>query len=190
MTAPLDDSGAAHQATTIDLHGGPLVVEAPPMTRGMIDDFWFKHVTDIGITGPGRGKGGTYLLLPPGHQGDVPHGYLVVQVPTFESILVWRNTLVKGDIEPAVESVHRSTRIHPLAQAAYPVATSFVNASGRDFRTVVPADHRFREPLNHVVQNEPVESCDPVILGFFASIGIEKGKAFAPDQRMRRMPSR
>ena len=171
----------------IDLHDGPLVVEVPPMTLGMIDDFWFKYVTDIGIVGPGRGKGGKYLLLPPGHQGDVPPGYLVVQVPTFESILVWRNMPVKGDIKPAIESLHKNTRIYPLAQAANPVANTFVNVSGRDFCTVAPADYRFWELLNHVVQNEPVESCDPVTLGFFASIGIEKGKPFAPDERMRKI---
>ena len=171
----------------IDLHDGPLVVEVPPMTLGMIDDFWFKYVTDIGIVGPDRGKGGKYLLLPPGHQGDVPQGYLVVQVPTFESILVWRNMPVKGDIKPAIESLHKNTRIYPLAQAANPVANTFVNVSGRDFCTVAPADYRFWELLNHVVQNEPVESCDPVTLGFFASIGIEKGKPFAPDERMRKI---
>lgn len=171
----------------IDLHDGPLVVEVPPMTLGMIDDFWFKYVTDIGIVGPDRGKGGKYLLLPPGHQGDVPQGYLVVQVPTFESILVWRNMPVKGDIKPAIESLHENTRIYPLAQAANPVANTFVNVSGRDFCTVAPADYRFWELLNHVVQNEPVESCDPVTLGFFASIGIEKGKPFAPDERMRKI---
>lgn len=171
----------------IDLHDGPLVVEVPPMTLGMIDDFWFKYVTDIGIVGPDRGKGGKYLLLPPGHQGDVPPGYLVVQVPTFESILVWRNMPVKGDIKPAIESLHKNTRIYPLTQAADPVANTFVNVSGRDFCTVAPADYRFWELLNHVVQNEPVESCDPVTLGFFASIGIEKGKPFAPDERMRKI---
>ena len=171
----------------IDLHDGPLVVEVPPMTLGMIDDFWFKYVTDIGIVGPDRGKGGKYLLLPPGHQGDVPQGYLVVQVPTFESILVWRNMPVKGDIKPAIESLHENTRIYPLAQAANPVANTFVNVSGRDFCTVAPADYRFWELLNHVVQNEPVESCDPVTLGFFASIGMEKGKPFAPDERMRKI---
>lgn len=171
----------------IDLHDGPLVVEVPPMTLGMIDDFWFKYVTDIGIVGPDLGKGGKYLLLPPGHQGDVPPGYLVVRVPTFESILVWRNMPVKGDIKPAIESLHKNTRIYPLAQAANPVANTFVNVSGRDFCTVAPADYRFWELLNHVVQNEPVESCDPVTLGFFASIGMEKGKPFAPDERMRKI---
>lgn len=171
----------------IDLHDGPLVVEVPPMTLGMIDDFWFRYVTDIGIVGPDQGKGGKYLLLPPGYNGEVPAGYLVVRVPTFESILVWRNMPVAGDIRPAIESLHKNTRIYGLSQAANPPGNTFVNVSDRDFSTVAPADYRFWELLNYVVQNEPVASLDPVSLGFFASIGIEKGKPFAPDDRMQKI---
>ncbi|PZU92037.1 MAG: hypothetical protein DI527_10825 [Chelatococcus sp.] len=173
----------------INLHDGPLVVEVPPMTLGMIDDFWFKYVTDIGIVGPDRGKGGKYLLLPPGYGGEVPAGYMVVRVPTFESILVWRNMPVKGDIKPAIESLHKNTRIYPLARAANPPLNTFVNVSNRAFSTVAPADDRFWELLNAVVQSEPVESLDPVTLGFFAAIGIEKGKPFKPDGRMKRILS-
>jgi len=169
----------------INLHDGPLVVEVPPMTLGMIDDFWFRYVTDIGIVGPDKGKGGKYLLLPPGYEGETPEGYMVVRVPTFESILVWRNMPVKGDIKPAIESLHKNTRIYPLSQTGNPPANTFVNVSDRAFSTVAPADYQFWELLNYVVQNEPVESLDPVTLGFFASIGIEKGKPFAPDARMK-----
>jgi hypothetical protein len=171
----------------INLHDGPLVVEVPPMTLGMIDDFWFRYVTDIGIVGPDQGKGGEYLLLPPGYKGEVPIKYMVVRVPTFESILVWRNMPVKGDIKPAIESLHKNTRIYPLSQASNPPSNRFVNVSDRDFCTVAPADYRFWELLNYVVQNEPVESLDPITLGFFASIGIEKGKPFAPDARMKKI---
>lgn len=171
----------------IDLHDGPIVAEVPPMILGMIDDFWFRYVTDIGIVGPDKGKGGKYLLLPPGYQGEVPEGYLVVRVPTFESILVWRNMPVKGDVTPAIANLKKFTRIYPLAKAANPPANTFVNVSDRDFSTVAEADYKFWELLNYVVQNEPVESLDPVTLGFFASIGIEKGKPFAPDARMKKI---
>ena len=171
----------------IDLHKGPLVVEVPPMTLGMIDDFWFKYVTDIGIVGPDKGQGGKYLLLPPGYKDKAPEGYHVVRVPTFESILVWRNMPVKGDIKPAIANLKKFTRIYPLSQAANPPANNFVNVSGRAFSTVAPADYQFWELLNYVVQNEPVESLDPVTLGFFASIGIEKGRPFAPDARMKKI---
>jgi len=38
-----------------------------------------------------------------------------------------------------------------------------------------------------VVQEEPGDSLDEVTLGFFQSIGIQKGKAFAPDERMKKI---
>jgi len=64
---------------------------------------------------------------------------------------------------------------------------NFVNVSGRDFSTDAPADYAFWEYLNQVVQEEPTESIDPVTLGFYASIGIRKGKPFAPDARMKKI---
>ena len=36
-----------------------------------------------------------------------------------------------------------------------------------------------------MIQEEPPEGSDPTTLGLFASIGIEKGKPFAPDARMK-----
>jgi hypothetical protein len=181
------NANTAYTWIWINLHNGPLVVEVPPMTLGMIDDFWFRYVTDIGIVGPDKGKGGKYLLLPPGFKGEVPKGYMVVNVPTFESILVWRNFPINGEITPAIEKLKNVTKIYPLDQAQKPAANTFVNVSGKDFNTVAPADYTFWEYLNAVVQSEPVESMDPVTLGFFASIGIEKGKPFKPDERMKKI---
>ncbi|HEY8337942.1 MAG TPA: DUF1254 domain-containing protein [Tardiphaga sp.] len=181
------NANVAYTWIWINLHDGPLVAEVPPMVLGMIDDFWFRYVTDIGVVGPDKGKGGKYLLLPPGYKGEVPEGYLVVRVPTYESILVWRNFAVNGDMTPAIESLKKLTHIYPLSKAANPPANTFVNVSGRAFNTVAPADNKVWEHLNQVVQGEPTESLDPVTLGYFASIGIEKGKPFAPDVRMKRI---
>ncbi len=181
------NANVAYTWIWIDLHDGPLVAEVPPMVLGMIDDFWFRYVTDIGVVGPDKGKGGKYLLLPPGYKGEVPEGYLVVRVPTYESILVWRNFAVKGDMAPAIEGLKKLTRIYPLSKATNPPANKFVNVSGRAFSTVAPADNKVWEYLNQVVQSEPTESLDPVTLGYFASIGIEKGKPFAPDARMKKI---
>jgi len=50
----------------IDTHKGPLVVEIPPKVLGLIDDFWYRWVADVGITGADKGEGGKYLVLPPG----------------------------------------------------------------------------------------------------------------------------
>ena len=116
------NANVAYTWIWINLHDGPLVAEVPPMVLGMIDDFWFRYVTDIGVVGPDKGKGGKYLLLPPGYKGEVPEGYLVVRVPTYESILVWRNFAVKGDMAPAIESLKKLRRICPLSKWANPPA--------------------------------------------------------------------
>jgi hypothetical protein len=42
----------------IDLKNGPVVIESPPDARGIVDDFWFGYVTDLGLAGPDKGKGG------------------------------------------------------------------------------------------------------------------------------------
>ncbi len=48
---------------------GPLVIETPPMSLGVIDDIWFRWVTDFGLPGPNRDEGGRYLLVAPGYKG-------------------------------------------------------------------------------------------------------------------------
>jgi hypothetical protein len=171
----------------LDLRNGPMVLEVPPKVLGAIDDMWYRFVTDLGMVGPDKGEGGKYLLLPPGYKGDVPEGYFVVQPSTFSVWVPWRTFLVNGDPKPGVDMVKKFTKIYPLSQAANPPALNFVNVSGRDFCTVAPADYAFWEYLNQVVQEEPTESVDPVTLGFYASIGIQKGKPFAPDARMKKI---
>ena len=54
----------------IDLKNGPIVIESPPNTLGLVDDFWF-----LGNAGPDKGKGGKFLFLPPGYKGETPKGY-------------------------------------------------------------------------------------------------------------------
>lgn len=171
----------------LDLRGGPLVLEVPPKVLGAIDDMWYGFVTDLGFTGPDKGQGGKYLLLPPGHEGDVPQGYFVVRPATYSVWAPMRSFLVDGDPKPGVDLVKQHTKIYRLIDAGSPPTLRFVNVSGREFSTLAPADYTFWEYLNQVVQEEPTESLDPVTLGMYASIGIEKGKPFAPDSRMRQI---
>jgi hypothetical protein len=171
----------------LDLRSGPLILEVPPKVLGLIDDMWYHFVTDLGFVGPDKGQGGKFLLVPPGYKGDLPEGYFVVRPATFSIWAGWRTFLVDGDPKPGVDMVKKLTKIYPLSQATNPPALKFVNVSGRDFCTDAPADYAFWEYLNQVVQEEPTESVDPVTLGFWASIGIQKGKAFDPDVRMKKI---
>ena len=172
----------------LDLTKGPLVLEVPPKVLGGVDDMWYRWVVDVGITGPDKGRGGKYLFLPPGYTGNVPTGYLVVRPRTFNIWVPWRSFLVNGDPKPGIDLVRKFTKIYPLSAVGKPVPElKYVNLSQQPFNTVGPADYRFWELLNQVVQEEPADSLDQVTLGLFQSIGIQKGKPFAPDDRMKKI---
>jgi hypothetical protein len=182
------NNNTVYSSVWIDLREtGPLVVEVPPKVLGTMDDMWFRWVTDIGITGPDKGQGGKYLLLPPGYHGKEPKGYVIVRPRTFGNWMFWRSFLVNGDPRPGLELVKKFTRIYPLSKAANPTPIKIIDISGKYFNTIAPGDYTFWERLDQVVQEEPTESLDPVTLGFFASIGIQKGKPFAPDARMKKI---
>jgi hypothetical protein len=167
------------------LTDGPLVLEAPPKVLAMLDDFWFQYVADIGNAGPDKGQGGKYLLLPPAYKGEVPEGYFVARSRTYNLWLMGRGFKVDGDLRPGVESIKKNLRIYPLAQAKNPPQTIFINGSGMELNTIHSNDFSYFEELNQIVQEEPSDALDLERLGLFASIGIEKGKPFAPDARMK-----
>ncbi len=171
----------------LDTKKGPLVVEVPPAVLGGVNDFWYRWVADVGITGEDKGKGGKYLILPPGYTGDIPAGYQVMRPSTYGNWLFFRAFLVNGSTGPGVESVKKNLKIYPLADAANPPAIKFVNASGVPANFVAPGDYTFWEMLNKVIQEEPSIGSDPTTLGLFASVGIEKGKPFTPDPRMKKI---
>ena len=127
------------------------------------------------------------MLLPPGYKGDVPSSYFVIRSTSFGNIVFWRSFLVDGNPAPGVEAVKKFTKIYPLSEAGNPSAVKFVDVTGKAFNTLGPADFSFWDSLNEVVQAEPSEGMDPTTLGFWASIGIQKGKPFAPDARMKKI---
>ena len=181
------NTDSVYFSTWLNLKDGPLVIDSPPNVLAFLDDSWFQYVTDIGNAGRDKGQGGKYLVLPPGYSGKVPEGYLVTRSRTYNLWLMGRGFPVNGDITPAVESIRKNLRIYPLTQSKNPPETKFINGSGVEINTVHANDFGFFEELNEVVQEEPSEALDPERLGLFASIGIEKGKPFAPDARMKKI---
>jgi hypothetical protein len=172
------NTDTAYGHTFLDLHtDGPTVIEAPPNSLCVVDDFWFRYVTDMGLAGPDQGRGGKYLLLPPDHEGEFPDGYYVFRSPTYTNWAVFRSL-------DGAEGVRR-VRIHPLDQAAYPPPNEFVDITERPHNTVHATDATFYEEVDTVVQEEPLDSLDPELRGILAAVGIVKDDVFAPDDRMR-----
>jgi hypothetical protein len=168
----------SYGTTFLDLkEWGPTVVEAPPQTLCVVDDFWFRYVTDMGIAGPDQGNGGKYLFVPPGYDGDLPDGYRTYHCPTYTNWLVVRAFA-------GVDTV-KQTKIYPLSQAAAPPANEFVDLTDLVINTVHSNDFAFFGELDELVQEEPAGAPDPERAGQLAAIGLVHGQPFAPDERMR-----
>ena len=173
----------AYLDTEID---GPTVIEIPPGMLGAINDAWFRYVEDLGVIGPDKGKGGKYLVLPPGYKGDVPSGYFVVRPKTFWTWAMVRGSTAQG-LAHEVKMMEGKIRIYPLAKAKNPPKTEFIDTSGISYNTVSPNDFSYFEDLNQLIQKEPIDALDAETRGLVASIGIVKGKPFKPDARMKKL---
>ena len=165
---------------------GPTVVEVPPGMLGMLDDAWMRYVGDFGVAGPDRGKGGKYLVLPPGYTGAVPEGYFVLKAPTYINWFFMRGSIADG-LAPALKNVKDHLKVYPLKSANNPPATEFVNITGKSYNTVAPSDFSYFEALDKIIQREPIDALGSESRGSLAAIGIVKGKPFNPDARMKRL---
>ena len=171
----------------VNLNDGPVVVRVPPRALGPVDDANFRWVTDVGLTGPDKGAGGDYLFVPPGYSATIPaQGFNVARPRTHRLLVFYRVFVDKGDLAAATAAVKAKAAVFPLAQAARPPATGFVDLSGAKFNTISANDFSFYEELNAVVQNEPADWVDPDTVGLYAAIGIRKGQPFAPDARLKK----
>ena len=172
---------------TLDLErDGPTVLDAPPGMLGAFNDAWFRYMQDIGPAGPDKGKGGKYLVLPPEYKGEVPDGYFVVPSKTYRVWVFMRASIARG-LEVAAQSVKENLSVYPLSRKDNLPKMEYISGSGKAFNTIHANDYSFYEHLHHIIVAEHIGMLDPETRGLFASIGIEKGKPFAPDARMKRI---
>ena len=174
---------------------GPLVFEAPPNLQGILLDVWQRPIPvdggqffgDVGLPGPDAGKGGKFLLLPPGFTGAVPEDCFVYRSPT-NTVFVFLRAFYQDpkNLTPAVTLIERS-RIYPLngKEAARPM--QFPDASGVPVDMLPIRDGTAFDELKKLVESEGTSLADSDSLGMLASIGIAKGRPFEPDAKTRKI---
>lgn len=189
---PTPNADVIYAMSYLDLkETGPLVVAAPPNVIGMFTDFFQRTITDVGAIGPDQARGGLYLLLPPGYAGHVPDGYFAFESSTYNVFLFFRTVMEKGedgpDPAPAVALAER-TRVYPLwaVEKELPPMV-FPNGSGQRVNMMYPADASYWTKLKEFVDYEPVKAIHPELRGVLASIGIVKGRPFAPTAKQQEM---
>ncbi len=176
---------SVYMCSWLELGDEPMVLETPPNVLGFVNDAWFRYVADFGNAGPDQGKGGRFLVLPPGYSGEVPDGYHVARTMSFGNWVVWRGFQANGSPKPAVDTTKKHFRIYPLSQRDDPPGMTFVNISGTVDNTIHRMDYGYWDELNSTIQAEPIGGLDSETRGLLAAIGIVKGKEFNPDDRMR-----
>jgi len=190
VTTPNCDVMYAH--AYVDLgRDGPLVFEAPPMLQGILLDFWQRPIPvdggkfagDVGFAGPDQGKGGKFLLLPPGYKGEVPDGHFVCRSGT-NNVLVFLRALVAdpSNLKPPVDLLEMA-KIYPLEGKAKPM--KFPKGSGVPVNMLPASDATAFDQLKKLVDAEGPHLADPDWMGMLAGLGIVKGEPFHPDERTR-----
>lgn len=167
---------------------GPTVVEIPPgCGPGTVNDAFFRFVVDMGFPGPDQGKGGKYLIVPADYKGELPKdGYFVARSPSYVNWLILRGFLVDGKPDAASKMFREGLKIYPSSKSANPPAMEFINSSKVFYNTIHANNFEFYQELDHVIQKEPLDFIEPELRGLAASIGIRKGRPFAPDERMKK----
>jgi hypothetical protein len=170
---------------------GPMVIEIPPADEGSITgsimDCWQTPLEDVGPAGVDKGKGGKYLILPPGYSKPIPAGYIALPSQTSQGYALLRSILRSGSDSDFARAVAYGKRIafYPLSAAAKPPATIYLDAADVVFDATIPFDVRFFESLARMVESQPWLERDRAMIDSLRSLGIEKGKAFDPDPTTR-----
>jgi hypothetical protein len=165
---------------------GPLVIEIPPADGGSfagnIVNVWQMPLEDAGPEGADRGKGGKYLLLPPDFKGAPPAGYIALPADVTAGFALLRSNMKShSDADVAASVAYgKRVKIYPLSQAAHPPETRFTDAYGTLFDSTIKYDASFFRNLHRIVQEQPWLPRDRAMIDQLASLGIEKGKPFAP----------
>ncbi len=194
--APTPNASTLYGYVDLDTHAGPLVLDMPPAQGaglfGSILDAWQVPLADLGPAGEDVGRGGKYLLLPPGYDRYVPADYEPVRLRTFTAYAALRAIREDGSTagnRRALDLVRR-IRVYPLAQAKHHPPTRYIDASGKVFDAIVRYDETFFPRLSRLLNDEPVLELDRAFVERLREIGIERGSPYSPSAGTRQLHER
>src|SRR5215475_15536374 len=168
---------------------GPIVIEVPPgdaraSLTGNIVTVWQSALEDVGLNGVDKGAGGKFVILPPGYKDKVPDGFTALPSDTDSGYALLRSNLKShGDADVAASVAYgKRVKVYPLSAAADPPPTVFTDAKDVEYDSTIRYDLSFFTSLDRIVQSEPWLERDRAMIDQLRTVGIEKGKTFAPDE--------
>ncbi len=171
---------------------GPVVLDLPAAEgsssfNGNIVTAWQLPLEDAGLLGYDKGKGGKFVVLPPGYKDKLPEGFIPLQSEVYGGYMLFRSNLKShGDADVQASIAYGKTlKIYPLSAAASPPETVFTDVKDILFDSTIRWDDSFFDNLNRVIQEELWIARDRVMIDQLKSLGIEQGKPFAPDAHVK-----
>ncbi len=169
-----------------DLRQGPTVLELPVAgpdgsLYGQVVDAWQLTIADIGPSGLDAGKGAKILFTPPGYNQPAPEGYLHVASPNYRIAFALRSVPGAGKTTADAYAYAQKLRMYFLAQAGAPPQQRFIDPLKERYATLPHYDERHFVDVHAIVSTEPVRPEDKMMMGMLKSLGIERGKPYAPD---------
>ncbi len=179
------NSDTPYGSGVLDLSKGPMVIELPPGPYiGLVNDHNQGWVLDMGLPGPDAGKGGKHLVLPPDYKGKIPSGYFVGRSKSYKNLFALRALPVGGDVKKAMDAL-RAVKVHPLGGNAnlkvIDTTEQKMDASSLRWEDNI----KYWEILHKVINEEPLVPEFLPMCGLLAELGVEKGRPFDPDTRMK-----
>jgi hypothetical protein len=169
-----------YSISVLDLRSEPVVLTVPDVT----DRYWTYQFLDAWTdsfhylgTRATLGKGGSFVITPPGWAGTVPAGTEQIASPTPELFLLGRY-LVKSDADVAnVVALQRSlVPLHTLTGDAAPAPPPPLGKAPGTPQEVGSTGAAFFDELGDTLaQNPPATDADKAHLASFTSLGIGPG---------------
>lgn len=182
---PTGNQSTIYAYNVLTLGEEPMVLIVIPDVVGFIGDAFQRPQGDLGRPGPDKGKGGKFLLVPPGYEGELPEtGYYVVPCATRNIFWLVRAFVKDGDTQATVRAL-KGTKIYPLSNPDAP--QHYVNGSTNPAHCIPPHGYAYWEMLAKALDEETVQVHDRVMMGMASIFGLEKGKPFKPDAETRAM---
>jgi hypothetical protein len=136
---------------------------------------------------PGRTKAraGKYLIVGPG-QPEPPNaeGYIVVHSTT---INIWPGFRALDPDPTKAQQWIDKVAIYPYSQREHPPKQKFLTPAGKTWLQAQPRGFEYWQLLSDIINQEPVQERDRIMMATLKPLGIEKGKTFQPDARQKKI---
>ena len=166
---------------------GPVVIDYPAgATAGLVNDWWDRPVTDLGVPGPDKGQGAKFLLIGPGQEVPESGGYRVLHSRTLSAWFGYR--ILDTDPEKA-QALLAGVRIYPYSERDNPPVNRVLRPKSVGELRIGSQPHglAYWERLSQALSPEPGEDRDRFFMAMLKPLGIEKGKPFQPLERQKKI---